>query len=67
MDADTELATLTSLLDLEEFEVVEVAWDRREKRRRFTLVPKVTVGLCPYQLRDIRLLLPPAQVAFHDA
>ena len=48
MDADIELATLTSLLDLDEFEVVESTWDRREKLRRFTLVPKMAVGLCPH-------------------
>ena len=48
MDADVELATLTSLLDLEEFEVVEATSDRRAKLRRFTLVPKVAVGLCPH-------------------
>jgi transposase len=48
MDADVELATLTSLLGLDEFEVVESMWDRREKRRRLTLVPKVIVGLCPH-------------------
>ena len=48
MDADIELATLTSLLDLDEFEVVEAARDRRNKLRRFTLAPKVAVGLCPH-------------------
>lgn len=54
MDADVELATITSLLDLEEFEVVEATTrttDRREnqKLRRFTLVPKMAVvGLCPH-------------------
>src|SRR5258706_12818853 len=48
MDTDVELATLTSLLDLHEFEVVESTWDRREKLRRFTLAPKAIVGLCPH-------------------
>ena len=48
MDADIELATLTSLLELDEFEVVEATRDRRNKLRRFTLVPKVSVGLCPH-------------------
>jgi transposase len=49
MDADVALATFTSLLDLEEFEVVDAASDRRAKLRRFTLVPKVAVaGLCPH-------------------
>jgi len=48
MDAETELSTLTSLLDLDEFEVVESADNRRDKVRRFTLVPKVAVGCCPH-------------------
>lgn len=48
MDADVELATLTSLLDLQEFEVVEAALDRRNKLRRFTLAPRMMVGLCPH-------------------
>jgi transposase len=48
MDADIELRTLTSLLGLDEFEVVESAWDRQEKLRRFTLVSKTLVGLCPH-------------------
>ena len=48
MEADIELATLTSLLDLDEFEVVESTHGRREKLRRFTLVPRTTVGLCPH-------------------
>jgi transposase len=48
MDADIELATLSLLLDLDEFEVVESSWDRREKIRRLTLVPKAAVGLCPH-------------------
>ena len=43
MDADIELATLTSLLDLDGFEVVEAMRDRRNKLQRFTLVPKVAV------------------------
>jgi transposase len=48
MDADVELAMLSSLLDLDEFEVVESEWDRREKVRRLTLVAKAVVGLCPH-------------------
>lgn len=48
MEADIELATLTSLLDLDEFEVVEASRDRRNKLQRFTLTPKITVGLCPH-------------------
>ena len=48
MDAETELAILTSVLDLDEFEVVEATRDRDGKLRRFTLVPKVIAGLCPH-------------------
>jgi transposase len=48
MDADIELATLTSLLDLPEFEVMESAFDRRAKIRRLALVPKMIAGLCPH-------------------
>jgi len=48
MDAELERATLASLLDLDEFEVVESTCNRREKLRRFTLAPKTAVGLCPH-------------------
>jgi len=48
MDAETELATLTSLLDLDEFEVIEATWDRRAKLRRLALMPKTMIGLCPH-------------------
>ncbi len=41
MDADIELAMLSSLLDLDEFEVVESSWDRRAEVRRLTLVPRM--------------------------
>jgi transposase len=48
MEADSELATLTSLLDLDGFEVVESTWNRREKLRQLVLVPNTTVCLCPH-------------------
>jgi transposase len=48
MAAENELATMTSLLDLEEFEVTEAERDRGRKLRRFTLVPKATAGICPH-------------------
>lgn len=48
MEADIELATLTSLLNLEPFEVVHATWDRREKLRQLTVVPTTAVGLCPH-------------------
>ncbi len=48
MEADIKLATLTSRVDLDEFEVVEATRDRGSKLRQFTLVPNVIVGLCPH-------------------
>ena len=48
MDAARDLAAITSLLDLFEFEVVEVTEERGQKLRRLTLIPKVTAGLCPH-------------------
>jgi transposase len=48
MDADIELVAFSSLLDLDEFEVVEVWQDRGKKLRRLALVPKLIVGLCPH-------------------
>lgn len=47
MAEQQELATFTLLLGLEEFEVVDATWDRREKLRRFELVPRTAIGLCP--------------------
>src|SRR5829696_1119632 len=46
--ADRELDTLTDLLDLGGFEVVEAAHDRPAKVRRLTVVPTERVGLCPH-------------------
>jgi transposase len=48
MNMDVELAAHTALLGLYEFECVESSWDPRNKLRRFTLVPKAIVGLCPH-------------------
>jgi transposase len=48
MNASAELAVISSLLDLDEFEVVESAKDRVKRLGTFTLVPKITVGLCPH-------------------
>jgi hypothetical protein len=52
MDAATsesaELAVMSSLLDLEEFELVHWGQDRAERLRTFTVVPKLGVGLCPH-------------------
>jgi transposase len=46
--SEGELATLTGLLDLEGFEVVEAAEDRARKVRRLTVVPTDMAGLCPH-------------------
>jgi transposase len=48
MDTAQELGTITALLDLEEFEVVEAARDWGARRRRFTVIPKASAGLCPH-------------------
>lgn len=45
---DHELAVYAQLLGLPEFEVVEVGEDPKRKQRRFVLVPRVAVGLCPH-------------------
>ena len=44
--AETELRTLTELLDLEGFEVVEAASDRAAKLRRLTVVPAAPAAAC---------------------
>jgi hypothetical protein len=46
MDMSAELAVMSSLLDLDEFEVVASAQDRSKRLRTFTIVPKIAVGLC---------------------
>ena len=43
-----QLEALDGLLDLAEFEVVEVIEDRPKKTRHFVLVPRARVGLCPH-------------------
>ncbi len=48
MDTAQELETITALLDLEEFEVVEATRDYGKKVRRFTVIPKAPAGLCPH-------------------
>ena len=48
MNTSAELAVLSSLLDLDEFEVAESNRDRVKRLSTFTLVPKITVGLCPH-------------------
>jgi hypothetical protein len=43
-----ELATITTLLDLEGYEVVEMTLDRSRKTRRLVVVPTDLAGLCPH-------------------
>jgi len=43
-----ELAFMSSLLDLNEFEVVDCVRDRGRRLGIFTVVPKTAVGLCPH-------------------
>ena len=47
-ELELELETLTGLLDLEGFEVVEVSQDGGRKVRRLAVVPTAAVGLCPH-------------------
>jgi transposase len=46
--AERGFETLTGLLDLEGFEVVEAAHDRAAKVRRLTVAPTEAAGLCPH-------------------
>jgi transposase len=43
-----ELAVMSCLLDLDEFEVVDLVQDRGRRVRTFTIVPRTAVGLCPH-------------------
>ena len=47
MDTSKDLEAVTSLLDLEGFEVVEATEDRGKRVRRLTVVPTDVAGLCP--------------------
>src|SRR6266478_2147416 len=47
MDA-SDLGTLSDLLDLDGFEVVDAASDRGSKLRRLTVTPTQVAGLCPH-------------------
>ena len=47
MDA-SDLGTLSELLDLDGFEVVEVTSERSGKLRRLTVTPTQVAGLCPH-------------------
>jgi transposase len=44
----SDFGTLTELLDLDGFEVIDVASERSSKLRRLTVTPIVIAGLCPH-------------------
>lgn len=48
MDGKIDWALYTQLLDLCDFEVVDVLGDPKRKERRLTVVPRVVVGICPH-------------------
>ena len=48
MDASGHLATVSALLDLDEFEVVDLQQDRRAKQNVIGVIPKAAAGLCPH-------------------
>ena len=59
-EAEERLRTLTGLLDLDGFEVVEAVEDRGRKVRRLAVVPTGLVGLCPHCGRPTRTSRPTA-------
>ena len=48
MDASGHLRTVSALLDLDEFEVVDLQQDRRTKQNVIGVIPKLVAGLCPH-------------------
>jgi len=48
MDASDHLRTVSALLDLDEFEVVDLQQDRRAKQNVISVIPKAAAGLCPH-------------------
>ena len=48
MDASDHLRTVSALLDLDEFEVVDLQQDRRGKQNVIGVIPKAAAGLCPH-------------------
>ena len=48
MDASGHLRTVSALLDLDEFEVVDLQQDRRTKQNVIGVIPKAAAGLCPH-------------------
>ena len=48
MDASDHLRTVSALLGLDEFEVVDLQQDRRGKQNVIGVIPKAAAGLCPH-------------------
>ena len=48
MDFRDGMDGLTQLLDLEEFEAVELQEDRGHRLRRIAVIPRASVGICPH-------------------
>ena len=48
MGASGHWNTVSALLDLDEFEVVDLQQDRRARQNVITVIPKLEVGLCPH-------------------
>jgi len=48
MDASDHLRTVSALLDLDEFEAVDLQQDRRGKQNVIGVIPKAAAGLCPH-------------------
>jgi len=48
MDGKIDWALYTEFLALQDFEVVDVLEDPKQKERRLVLVPRVLLGICPH-------------------
>lgn len=43
-----EFSIATRLLNLDEFEVINITDDKKQRNRRVDVLPKISVGLCPH-------------------
>jgi transposase len=48
MDGKIDVALHTQFLGLQDFEVVDVVEDPKQKQRRLVVVPRVALGICPH-------------------